>query len=282
MIKIQGIGCPFDIEHSSCSTMIPKTFTWTKEQQPIQIYIDGGIIQGIKTPYHDHKYAWICESRFIGFAKDVRKKLLTNKEQILSKYKYLFTCDKELCSLDDRIKWTYAGSNLPWCFGRNAECYIPEKTKLVSMICSPKDYSEGHKFRLKIAKELQPYLDLYGGAHGSIRPGEGSGAHRDKKEAIDPYMFSVVIENDSYPGYFTEKITDCFARGTVPIYYGDPEICKYFDCDGIILYTNKILDKLSKELYNSMKNAIYNNIKIITEMPMSEDYFYTTYIKKDI
>jgi hypothetical protein len=280
MIKIQGIGCPFNIEHSSCSTMKPKLFSWSNEQQEIQVYIDGAILQGLKTPRHEHKYAWICESRFIGSAKDIRQQLLLNKEQILTKYKYLFTCDKELCSLDERIKWIYAGSNLPWCFGRNSNYFIPEKTKLVSMICSPKDYSEGHRYRLKVAKELQPYVDLYGGAHGSARPGEGTGAHRDKSDAIDPYMFSIVLENDSYPSYFTEKITDCFARGTVPIYHGDPEICNYFDCSGIIPYSDGIVNKLNKNVYDSMKNGIENNMKLISEMPIAEDYFVKEFILK--
>jgi len=280
MIQIQGIGCPFEIQHSSCSTLKPKHFEWTKETQKIQIYIDGDISRGLNIPYHDEKYAWICESRFIGAAKDIRNKLLKDKNSILSKYKYLFTCDKELCALDSRIKWTYAGSNLPWSFGRNYSCYVPEKTKMVSMICSPKDYSEGHRYRLKIAKQLHSNLDLFGGAHGSVRPGEGTGAHRDKSSAIDPYMFSVVLENDSYAGYFTEKITDCFARGTIPIYYGDPEICKHFDCTGIIPYSDGILNTLTVELYQSKKQAIENNMNIIKQMEMSEDYFTKEYILK--
>ena len=278
MIKIQGIDCPFDIEHSSCSTLIPKKFQWTKDAQKIQVYIDGGIMKGLNTPYHDTKYAWICESRFIGAAKDIRSKLHRDKDSILSKYKYLFTCDKELCALDSRIKWTYAGSNLPWSFARNYSCFVPEKTKMVSMICSPKDYSEGHRYRLKIAKELQSKLDLFGGAHNSPRPGEGTGAHRDKSLAIDTYMFSVVFENDNYSGYFTEKITDCFARGTIPIYYGDPEICQHFDCNGIIPYTSDILDTLTSELYESKKEAIQNNMNTIKEMQMSEDYFCKEFI----
>lgn len=282
MTHIQGFGFPFDVKHSSCSTLTPKEFLWTTQKQKVQVYIDGAILQGLNTPKHETKYAWICESRFIGLAKKVRELLLENKEQVLSKYKYLFTCDKELCALDERIKWTYSGSNLPWCFSRSYDCFIPEKTKLVSMLSSPKDYTEGHRYRLKVAGELKSKLDLYGGAHGSIRPGEGTGAHRDKSEAIDPYMFSVVLENDSYPGYFTEKITDCFARGTVPIYYGDPNICEYFDCSGIIPYTSKVINELTPKLYESMTSAIQNNMKIVKDMPMGEDYFYTTYIKKEL
>lgn len=279
-LKIQGIGFPFEVQHSSCSTLVPKLFNWSKEKQDIQVYIDGGILQGMNNSYHDNKYAWICESRFIGEAKRVRELLLKNKESILSKFKYLFTCEKELCNLDSRIKWTYSGSNLPWCFGRDYSCFIPQKTKLVSMLCSPKNSTEGHRFRLKIAKELQNKVDLYGGAHGSKRPGEGTGAHRDKKEAIDDYMFSIVVENDSYSNYFTEKITDCFARGTIPIYYGDPEISKYFNINGIVPYSSSVIDTLSSDLYYSKMNAIKDNLNIVNNMPTSEDYFYEKYIQR--
>ena len=275
--KIQGIGCPFTIEHSSCSTLTPKNFIWTRERQEIQVYIDGGIFQGLNTPYHDKKYAWICESRFIGDARKVRDRLLSNKNEILSKYKYLFTCEKELCKLDDKIKWCYSGSNLPWCFARDG-IKIPEKNKLVSMICSPKDYSDGHRYRLSVALKLKDKLDLYGGAHGSIRPGEGTGAHRDKKDALDPYMFSVVFENDSYPGYFTEKITDCFAKGVIPIYHGDPDIFDYFDRDGIILYNDDVINNLNKQLYESKKQSIVNNMERIKQIPIAEDYFYEKFI----
>lgn len=279
MIKIQGIGCPFDISHSSCSTLTPKNFVWSSEQQKIKIFLDSEILKkGIKTGYDENKYAWMCESRAIGSAVEVRKQLIKNHKKILKHYKYLFTCEKELCKLDSRIKWTYSSSNLPWCFGRNYNTYVPEKTKLVSMLCSPKNYTTGHLHRLKIAFELKDKLDLFGGAHGSIRPGEGSGAHRDKSSAIDPYMFSVVFENDFYSGYFTEKITDCFARGTIPVYCGDPDICEHFDCDGIIPYKDGILSTLTQDLYYSKTNAIKNNMEKVFKMEMSEDYFVSRYI----
>ena len=33
--------------------------------------------------------------------------------------------------------------------------------------------------------------------------------------------------NTKRKGYFTEVLTDCIATGTIPIFYGDPEIGKY-------------------------------------------------------
>ena len=40
------------------------------------------------------------------------------------------------------------------------------------------------------------------------------------------------------PGYFTEKLLDCFLTRTVPVYWGCPDIYEYFDLDGIIHVNN--------------------------------------------
>lgn len=34
------------------------------------------------------------------------------------------------------------------------------------------------------------------------------------------YKFTIAFENQSYPGYVTEKIADALMAGTVPIYWG--------------------------------------------------------------
>ena len=48
-------------------------------------------------------------------------------------------------------------------------------------------------------------------------------------------MFSVVVENDFEPNWFTEKIVDAFRAYSVPIYFGASNIGKYFDEAGIIV-----------------------------------------------
>ncbi|MDB2522374.1 glycosyltransferase family 10 [Planktomarina temperata] len=50
----------------------------------------------------------------------------------------------------------------------------------------------------------------------------------DKLESLRDYRFHIAIENSSYDGYFTEKITDCFLAGTYPIYYGCKNLDQYF------------------------------------------------------
>lgn len=46
----------------------------------------------------------------------------------------------------------------------------------------------------------------------------------NKIEVISKYKFAIAFENIAYPGYITEKITDCFAAGVIPIYLGAPDI----------------------------------------------------------
>ena len=78
----------------------------------------------------------------------------------------------------------------------------------------------------------------------------------------------------------TEKIADCFATGTIPIYYGCKDIGKVFNEDGIIWLdgTFKIED-LSFDLYHSKMDAIKDNFNRIKNLPTAEDYIYSTYIK---
>jgi hypothetical protein len=108
------------------------------------------------------------------------------------------------------------------------------------------------------------------------------------------YAFNVAIENrpqleDDY--YFTEKLTDCFITGTVPIYYGCPHIGKLFDEKGIITFStmeelHNILDNLSFEKYNSMLDAIKYNFNRCLEICILTndsiyDKFYRNIINKE-
>lgn len=43
------------------------------------------------------------------------------------------------------------------------------------------------------------------------------------------YKFSIAFENSSMSGYTTEKIVQAFAARTIPIYWGDPVIDRYFN-----------------------------------------------------
>lgn len=79
-------------------------------------------------------------------------------------------------------------------------------------------------------------FDLYGmGWESSKRQSiqaSFKGWCESKKAVMQSYKFSIAYENMAgVPGYITEKIFDCFAAGTVPIYYGPPNVADYIPRD---------------------------------------------------
>jgi len=51
----------------------------------------------------------------------------------------------------------------------------------------------------------------------------------DKIEFLRLYRFAIAFENAAHPGYTTEKLPDALYAGTVPLYWGDPEIAADFN-----------------------------------------------------
>lgn len=275
MKQIQAIGSPFYTHLSSCSHLKPKLFEWTNEDRPIKVFMDGAIAPGINysKKQGEKKIAWVCESRAIFHAWHIPENVWEqNIDYIASAYDEVYVSDRRWCNRKPNIKFNMAGSNLPWL---KIPQQIPNKTKNVSMVASGKLVTEGHKYRHAIAEKFKNKLDLFGGAAGSNRIGERGNPWPDKSETILPYMFSVVIENDTYTTYFTEKVTDCFAAGTIPIYWGTPDIGNYFNTDGIIKLNDDFdISMLSKDLYYAKMDAIKDNFERVNKMLSSDDLLF--------
>ncbi|MDQ7001097.1 MAG: glycosyltransferase family 10 [Ghiorsea sp.] len=106
---------------------------------------------------------------------------------------------------------------------------VPEKRSTISIICSNKNLFSGHQKRLDFIAKLQKhpiseYIDFYGGGFRSIP---------DKWDAIAPYQYHIVLENSVIPDYWSEKLGDAFLGFAFPIYYGCPNIDKYFKKDAL-------------------------------------------------
>lgn len=56
----------------------------------------------------------------------------------------------------------------------------------------------------------------------------------DKLAFDSAHKFSLTFENSKVPGYVTEKIFEGFAAHTIPIYWGCPEVKKYFNPEAFI------------------------------------------------
>jgi hypothetical protein len=84
----------------------------------------------------------------------------------------------------------------------------------------------------------------------------------------------------SYPLAYSEKISDCFATGTIPIYYGTDMIGDVFNMDGIIMLNENFnINDLTPELYYNKIDAINDNYNRVINMPVAEDYIFENYIK---
>jgi len=62
----------------------------------------------------------------------------------------------------------------------------------------------------------------------------GGGGELRKLEFLKDYKFCLTYENESAPGYTTEKWLHAKAAGAVPIYWGDPKFEREFDIAGCI------------------------------------------------
>jgi hypothetical protein len=135
-----------------------------------------------------------------------------------------------------------------------------QKSKFMSMIVSNKPGTPLQRARMKLAKTLSEHypglVDIYGRGIRDIK---------DKAEALDPYLFSIAVENSYIPNYITEKLTDCFVTATVPLYSGCPNVDNYY-ASGIISIdpwdiegTIKLIIEISQnpmEVYQKHINAV--------------------------
>jgi len=214
-------------------------------------------------------YGWLTESRAI--TPSVYDRFESSIPSALDGLKYVFTHSYDLVKKHEKIKWIPA--NGTWI--RRPKVYH-HKVNNISMITSSKGYCDGHRKRIQLTNMVKDRVDLFGRGFNEIE---------FKEDGLATYMFSIAHENASYPGYFTEKILDCFATGTIPIYWGDPEIGRVFDTNGIIMIDNNfspdMLSFLTPELYYSKIDSIKENCRIVKDnFIMVEDYIYDNYFKE--
>jgi|TARA_R100000458_G_C8278417_1_gene254524 hypothetical protein len=88
------------------------------------------------------------------------------------------------------------------------------------------------------------------------------------KTIIFDAMFSIATENHIQKNHWQEKPLGCFWTRTVPIYFGCPNISDFgFREDGILRFNTieelaDILDRVSPELYEEMKEAVEHNFQV--------------------
>jgi hypothetical protein len=156
------------------------------------------------------KIAWLFEPRCFSNYYD---RII----EIEDKFDYILTYDAKLLKRGKKyIKYIVGQSRIPDEFAK-----IYPKTKGISMIASNKRMSDGHNFRHEIIEKLQPkyQFDVWGSGY---KPFD------DKLEPLKDYKYSICVMNSSADNFFTEVLLDCFRVGTIPIFWGCPNIGEYF------------------------------------------------------
>lgn len=153
------------------------------------------------------------------------------------------------------------------------------KSKNISIIASNKNKAPGHQLRHQLISILKDrnLFDIYGTGYKPVEY---------KYEALKDYRFSVAIENCRLNHYFSEKLIDCFLVRSIPVYWGCPEVNKFFNPDGILQCNNigdfiRIINAVNADginIYESKKKAIEENFNLAKGYLSQEDWIYQNVI----
>lgn len=234
-------------------------------------WINNPIVDEVQSRY---KVGWLREPYCLH--PDTYHKAQTNKH----KFDFILTYDADLLrDIPEKFKFApYAGTwidSLDWG--------IKPKSKLCSMLIGSKMATEGHKLRHEIADMIEANgygVDFYG-----VRGTPVGYSAETKLQVLENYCFSIVTETCYEDNLFTEWLLDCFAVGTIPIYWGCPNLSQFFEAKGVLQFDTlyrleKILAGLSFEKWTQQLNAVYLNLLKMREYAVTEDWLYLNVLKE--
>ena len=253
---------------SYCGYDKSKYIEWVREGDgEIEVFTEGEFGK-VDISNAKIKIAWIIEPYVIH--PDAYHELMSG---IHAKFDYVMSSHQDLIDVANKGVFFPAGGS--WIWERDWGIY--PKDKNVSIVASMKNWAVGHMLRQQVIKDLGSKFDLV--------CGYGRKPVEPKLAIFKDYRYSVVIENCKKNYYWTDKLIDCFAAGTIPIFWGCPDIGKYFNLDGIITFDTipelkDILSKLSEEDYNNRIEAVRDNFERAKKFMVVEDYLYETFFKQ--
>jgi len=127
-------------------------------------------------------------------------------------------------------QWHSGHPALPWFYGVDfadqtrparldlvalASLPVLEKREALSVVISKKAKLPKHRARLRFVEALEKRL-------GDRLHVFGRGFHEiaDKAEAISPFAYHLVLENNDLPSFWTEKLADAYLGWALPIFSG--------------------------------------------------------------
>lgn len=278
MVKVNIRDKNFGGEPSSCHKGINKYVEWEFGNTPASkscFITDLCLPDVYKAKGVKRKIAWILEPRAI------HPQVYEWIEQNNRLFDFVLTFDTDLINRGENFLyyphgrcWINGSPTVEVETGHGQ--YNLKKSKTCSIIASSKNFTTGHQLRHKIIQSKYDDVDVFGYGYKPVE---------SKRESLDEYRFSITIENSIQPGYWTEKIVDCFATQTIPIFWGDRSIAEHFDENGILFFNDmneleEILNQISEngqEMYESRRQAIRRNYYLVEQYRIPEDWMYLKY-----
>jgi hypothetical protein len=143
------------------------------------------------------------------------------------------------------------------------------KSKTLSVICSNKAVSVQHRRRLAFVERLERRLgsavDVFGRGFTQIA---------DKADAIAPYRYHIVLENNVTDDFWTEKLADAWLGDSYALFSGCRTIARDFDASALtqidIAAPDTAIDAIERVLatdpWASSRDAIRTNrLRLMTE-----------------
>ena len=215
----------------------------------ITILVDGGIISH---PTSD-AIAWLIEPNSVlnsyfgnqfDFFDDLKQAIQNGKQG----FKRLYTSHKFFSDLPNVV--VYENPPIPSWVGIE-DCKIYEKSQDLVFVTSSKSFTPSQSKRIEVAKYLLSMgVPVYGRGFSDPRIKEVE----KKVSVLAPSRFCVVIENEILDGWHTEKLTDCFRTGTIPLYVGDPSISKLYDSNGMLVF-DTVEDLMQSDVFSDILNG---------------------------
>lgn len=149
---------------------------------------------------------------------------------------------------------------------------LKEKTHFASFSAS---HESEHNIRGDFFKKLCQYkrVDSFGSYLNNMPDGQ-TVARADKFDFQRKCKFNLCFESTSHRDFCTEKLVDAFLADSIPVYYGDPNVCKLFNSkafincadfesfDDVIEYI-KELDSDDEKYLSVLRQPIYSDDGII-------------------
>ena len=129
---------------------------------------------------------------------------------------------------------------------------VPEKSGLVSVVCSSKTATSAQRARLALVsllkEQLGDALHVYGRGFNPVD---------DKMSAIAPYKYHVVLENNYLDNFWTEKLSDAWLGWALPLYLGAPNLNAVCPAAGFVPLPVGNLESCAQSIISAIESSLW-------------------------